>query len=68
MFSQVRGVSKKAGLMCVLQTIASRGLILPLPVVVLPAVFVSVLEGRGLMPASPQARMWVQVCNISGSP
>ncbi|CAM9740670.1 unnamed protein product [Ascophyllum nodosum] len=64
---EVRGVSKKAGTMCVLQTIASRGLILPLPVVVIPAVLVSILEGRGLMPASPQARMWVQVLVITAS-
>lgn len=58
---QVRGISKKAGLMCVLQTVLSRGLILPLPVVVLPAVFVDLLEGRGLMPSSPRGRLWVQV-------
>lgn len=61
---QVRGVSKKAGLQCVMQTVASRGLILPLPVVVLPAAFVELLKRRGMMPASPRARMWVQVNSL----
>lgn len=58
---QVRGVSKKAGLQCVLQTVASRGMILPLPVVVLPAVLVGLLKKGGVMPTNPRARMWAQV-------
>lgn len=62
---QVRGISKKAGLICVLQTVMSRGLILPLPVVVLPSVFVNLLEGKGLMPSSPRGRLWVQVREMS---
>lgn len=59
--TQVRGVSKKAGFRCVMQTVVSRGLILPLPVLVLPGAIVGVIEGRGWMPASPRARLWVQV-------
>lgn len=58
---EVRGVSKKAGLQCVLQTVASRGMLLPVPVVVLPALGVGLLERAGVMPKSPRARMFVQV-------
>ncbi|CAN0480597.1 unnamed protein product, partial [Scytosiphon promiscuus] len=58
---QVRGVSKKAGLQCVLQTVASRGMLLPVPVVVLPALGVGLLERAGVLPKSPRARMFVQV-------
>ena len=58
---QVRGVSKKAGLKCVLQTVASRGMLLPVPVVGLPAIGVDLLERGGMMPKSPRARMFVQV-------
>lgn len=54
-------MSKKAGLQCVLQTVASRGMILPLPVVVLPAVLVGLLKRGGVMPTNPRARMWAQV-------
>eukprot|EP00903_Cladosiphon_okamuranus_P019579 g18007.t1 len=64
---EVRGVSKKAGLQCVLQTVASRGMIMPLPVVVLPAVLVAFLKGRGMMPTNPRARMWAQVAVITAS-
>eukprot|EP00752_Nemacystus_decipiens_P004214 g3851.t1 len=64
---EVRGVSKKAGLKCVLQTVASRGMILPLPVVVLPAVLVGLLKRGGVMPTSPRARMWAQVAVITAS-
>lgn len=61
MTSQVRGVSKKAGLQCVMQTVASRGMIMPVPVVVLPAVIVGLMERRGVMPTNPRAKMWAQV-------
>lgn len=32
-----------------------------MPILVLPAVFVGLIEGRGLMPGSTRGRMWVQV-------
>ncbi|CAM9433062.1 unnamed protein product [Ectocarpus sp. 12 AP-2014] len=64
---EARGVSKKAGLQCVLQTVASRGLILPIPVVVLPAAIVGLMKNRGLMPSSPRGKMWAQVGVLTGS-
>lgn len=57
----MRGVSKKAGMQCVLQTVASRGMIMPIPVVVLPAVVVGLLKRGGVMPTNPRAKMWAQV-------
>ncbi|CAM9495636.1 unnamed protein product [Ectocarpus sp. 8 AP-2014] len=64
---EARGVSKKAGLQCVLQTVVSRGLILPIPVVVLPAAIVGLMNNRGLMPSSPRGKMWAQVGVLTGS-
>eukprot|EP00904_Undaria_pinnatifida_P014271 jgi/Undpi1/9975/HiC_scaffold_28.g12429.m1 len=64
---EVRGVSKKAGLRCVLQTVASRGILLPIPVTVLPAMGIALLEARRMMPASPRAKMCVQVAVTTAS-
>ncbi|CAM9865051.1 unnamed protein product, partial [Choristocarpus tenellus] len=58
---KTRGVSRTAGRSCVLQTVLSRSLLLPIPVVMLPVGIVGAVQWTGLMPTNPRAKLFVQV-------
>jgi len=61
------GQSLIAGKSVVLQTAVSRGLIFPLPVLLLPHAIMKGLEKLSLLPKNPRLRLAVELCAITGS-
>ncbi len=64
---KVHGLSVAAGKSVVLQTAVSRGLIFPLPVLLLPHAIMKGLDRLRALPQNPRLRMCVELCVITGS-